>query len=318
MSEFGEAEGVLDLRVESMTFEAEGVVSLTLVDLDLGWLPEWSPGAHIDLRLPPCVRQYSLCGDPADRQHYRVAVLREQHSRGGSSYVHGELRPGDIVEIGGPRNHFELSPAKKYLFIAGGIGITPILTMVDRVQAAGADWQLVYGGRSHGSMAFRDKLAAHGDAVSFVAVDEEGPLDLESLLSLPAEGLEVYCCGPSGMLDAVETICARQPGIVLHLERFKPKDLSALGSHPVEVMCQRSNLMIHVPADMSILDCLEKSGIDVANACREGVCGSCEVAVIEGIPEHRDSLRTGDMLDDVSSLLVCVSRAKTTQLVLDV
>lgn len=313
-----EDDGVLDLQIRAMRLEAEGVMSLELVDPEGGWLPEWAPGAHIDLGLPDVVRQYSLCGDPDDRTSYRIAVLREEKSQGGSSYVHDSLRPGDLVEISGPRNHFVVETAGAYLFIAGGIGITPILAMVRRLHATKASWRLIYGGRRRDSMAFTEELATYGDRVSFRPEDETGRLDLAEILAEPQEGTAVYCCGPSGLIDAVEQRCGSWPEGALHTERFAAKDFSALESRPVFVRCDRSNLELNVPAQQSLLDALENAGLNVANACRDGVCGSCEVPVLSGVPEHRDSIRMSSEADDVSSLAVCVSRAKTPELVLDI
>lgn len=310
-------EGVLDLMVESMTVEAEGVLSLSLVDPEGAWLPEWTPGAHIDLGMPEVVRQYSLCGDPRDRERYVVAVLREQESRGGSDYVHRELRPGELVEVGGPRNHFPLRPAKEYLFIAGGIGITPILSMVGQVDREQVPWQLVYGGRSRSSMAFLDKMEQYAGRVLVCPEDEVGRPDLEALLSRRDEGLAVYCCGPTGLIDAVEQRTSEWPDERVNFERFVAKDISALPSRPVTVTCARSQLTVDVPASQSVLDALEAAGLSVANACRTGVCGSCEVSVLAGVPDHRDSIRSGSELHDTASLAVCVSRAQSDELVLD-
>ena len=312
-----EDEGVLDLMVESLTRIADGVFRVTLVDPDGCWLPEWTPGSHIDIETPAGPRQYSLCGDPADQGRYTIAVLREPASRGGSTYVHDVLRPGELVEVGGPRNHFELQPAKQYLFIAGGIGITPLLPMLREVEARGEEWRLVYGGRTRSTMGFLDQLAAYGDHVQVWPEDELGLLPLEQLLASAPEGLGVYCCGPSGLLDVVEQRC-ESADVAVHLERFTAKDLSGLVDVPFTVVCSRSGVEREVPAGTSTLDVLEAEGISVPNACREGVCGSCEVAVLEGVPEHRDSIRTGADLDDTTSLAVCVSRARTPRLVLDI
>lgn len=309
-------EGVLDLAVESLTRLADGVLQVTLVDPYGYWLPEWTPGSHLDLETPSGPRQYSLCGDPADRRRYTIGVLREPMSRGGSSWVHDVLRPGDVVEVGGPRNHFELLPAKAYLFLAGGIGITPLLPMIREVEGRGEEWRLVYGGRSRSSMGFLDQLAAYGERVRVWPADESGLLPLEELLASAPEGLGVYCCGPAPLLDAVEQRCGAD-GISVQLERFTAKDLSGFVDAPLTVVCSRSGVEREVPPGTSVLDALEGVGISVPNACREGVCGSCEVAVLEGVPEHRDSIRTGAELDDTASLAVCVSRAVTPRLVLD-
>ncbi|GAA2404647.1 PDR/VanB family oxidoreductase [Actinomadura vinacea] len=313
-------EGVLELRVEQLRREAEGVLSVTLADPEGGLLPAWEPGAHIDLERPGLVRQYSLCGDPADRSTYKIAVLRERDSTGGSAYVHDELRPGDLVEVGGPRNHFALVPAERYLFIAGGIGITPILPMIGAAEAAGAGWRLAYGGRRRETMAFLGDLAGHGGKVDAVVEAEHGPLDLDALLGAPQDGTAIYCCGPGGLLDAVEERCAAawRDG-ALHLERFKAKTfaIDASAERAFEVDCARSEITVPVPADRPIIDCLDDAGVAVPTACREGICGSCEVKILDGVAEHRDSLLSRAEQEAGRTLMVCVSRSRTERLVLD-
>ena len=311
-------DGVLELMVESMAVLADGVLAVALVDPDGGRLPAWTPGSHVDLGLPEVVRQYSLCGDSRDPLRYVVGVLREPSSRGGSEYVHEALRPGELVEVGGPRNHFPLVPAQAYLFIAGGIGITPILAMIRQAEQEQTPWRLLYGGRSRRSMAFLPLLHEYGDRVQVVPEDEVGRPDLDTLLAEHEDGLAVYCCGPAGLIDAVEARTAGWPAGAVNFERFVAKDISALPSFPLTLTCARSELTLEVPASDSILDALEGAGISVANACRDGVCGSCEVAVLAGVPDHRDSIRSAAELDDMTSLAVCVSRAKTNELVLDI
>ncbi|HEX6493237.1 MAG TPA: ferredoxin reductase, partial [Candidatus Dormibacteraeota bacterium] len=223
----GARETQLDCIVERRHAPADDVVSLILRAADGGELPEWTPGAHIDLVLDDSlVRQYSLCGSPRDRDRWRIAVLREPDGRGGSVQVHDTLHEGARVRVRGPRNHFGLSPARRYLFIAGGIGITPILPMIEQAERAGADWNLLYGGRRRDSMAFVDELAVHGDRVELVPEDERGRLDLDSALGTPREDTLVYCCGPEALLAAVEGRCSNWPSHSLHVERFaaKPQD----------------------------------------------------------------------------------------------
>lgn len=309
-------DGVLDLMIQSMSVEADGVLAIDLVDPDGGLLPAWAPGAHIDLTFDGLTRQYSLCGDPADPDRYRIAVLRETDSRGGSSYLHEIARPGDILEIGGPRNHFELTPAKRYLFIAGGIGITPILPMIRQAVQDQIPWQLIYGGRSQRSMAFTTDLVGYGAHVQLYPQDATGTPDINAIIRTRAEDTAVYCCGPAGLIDAVQTsIDCWTPG-ELNIERFVAKDFSAAESRPLTVHCRRSGVELTVSKSQTVLDALEAAGIGVPNACRDGVCGSCEVAVLEGVPEHRDSYRSSD--DDTSSIAVCVSRASSAELVLDI
>lgn len=307
--------GVLDLRVVAMRLESEGVLSLVLADPQWRLLPAWTPGAHIDVGLPDHVRQYSLCGDPADRRSYRVAVLREAESGGGSVYVHEQLRPADLVEVGGPRNHFHLEDATEYVFVAGGIGITPLLPMIRAVEAAGLPWSLSYGGRSRVSMAFLDELSAYGDRVRLYPADEVPLIDLGAALGAPRPGVGVYACGPEGLLAAMEAACADWPAGTLHLERFKarPRDEDAV-EKPFEVVVASTGTRLTVPAGRTCFDVLDEAGFGVPNACRDGVCGSCETKVLAGVPDHRDSLLPED---HHGSLMVCVSRARTDELVLD-
>lgn len=271
-------------------------------------MPEWTPGAHVDLLLGNgMIRQFSLCGDPADRATLRVAVLRESAGRGGSAYVHDEVVEGTRLRIRGPRNHFPLVPAQRYLFIAGGIGITPILPMLRAADSAGIDWRLVYGGRTRESMAFHDELARYGDRVELCPQDECGPLDVARLTSEPAE---IYCCGPEPLLAAVTSRRAA------HVERFTP--VADTGdSRPIEVELARSGHTVHVPAGCSILAAVEAAGVAVLSSCREGTCGTCETDVLEGVPDHRDSLLTDAERAAGDTMLICVSRAAGDRLVLD-
>jgi len=311
----------LDAVVGSRHVAAEGVVVLTLREADGGPLPPWEPGAHVDLLLPgpdgTLVRQYSLCGDPADRYEWQLGVLREPAGRGGSAHVHDALRPGSRVRVRGPRNHFPLLPSPRYLFVAGGIGITPLRTMVAAAQAAGAEWALVYGGRTRTSMAFLDELG--GDPrVTVRPQDETGLLDLESLLGPPRPGTLVYCCGPEPLLAAVEERCASWPEGSLRVERFSPKPVDEpvlAGSFEVELA--RSGLALTIPPNRSILDVVEEAGVGVLSSCSEGTCGTCETAVLAGEPEHRDSVLTDEEQTVNDCMMICVSRSRCPRLVLD-
>lgn len=242
-----------ELVVSRREFAADGVVALTLRHPEGAELPAWEPGAHIDLLLAPGLeRQFSLCGDPADRAAWRLGVLREPDGRGGSARVDAELVPGARVRVRGPRNGFALRPSPRYRFIAGGIGITPILPMLAAAEAAGAEWTLLYGGRSRASMAFTAELAAYGDRVTLAPQDETGLLDLGPVLDgLPADTL-VYCCGPGPLLDAVEARC---PAGALRVERFHPTATQPVdGDGPFEVVLERSGRTLTVPAGVSVLD----------------------------------------------------------------
>lgn len=308
-----------DAVVESRVVAADGVVVLTLRAAHGEALPSWEPGAHVDLLLPgDRTRQYSLCGDPADRDHWQVAVLREAEGRGGSAYVHDRVQEGSTVRVRGPRNLFPLAGSPRYLFLAGGIGITPILTMAAQAQARGADWRLVYGGRQRASMAFLDQLAAYGDRVSVRPQDETGLLDLDALLGTPLEDTLVHCCGPEPLLAAVEQRCADWPRGALHVERFsaKPMDEPVL-SESFEVVLEQSGLTLTVPPERSILDVVEEAGVGVLSSCSEGTCGTCETPVLEGEPDHRDSVLSDEERAEAGCMMICISRSCTPRLVLD-
>jgi ferredoxin-NADP reductase len=310
----------LRLRVTRRRTGAEGVVVLDLADPSGADLPEWSPGAHVDLRLPGEVtRQYSLCGDPADRTTWRIGVLREPQGRGGSQHVHEALHEGAEVDVRGPRNHFELVPSPRYLFLAGGIGITPLLPMLAAAEAAGAEWELHYGGRSRRSMAFLEALEeATGTRVTLHPQDEVGLIDLDRLLGTPRPDTRVYCCGPEPLLQAVERHCADWPAGTLHLERFAPKDVGEpVLTGAFEVELATSGLTLTVPPDRSILQVVEEAGIAVLSSCQEGTCGTCETGVLEGTVDHRDSLLTPEEQGANDTMFICVSRAACPKLVLE-
>jgi ferredoxin-NADP reductase len=311
-----------ELVVSTREDVAEDVLALSFVHSEERELPGWTPGAHIDLVLDSTlVRQYSLCSSPGDTTSWRIGVLRDAQSRGGSQFIHDQLRPGSRVRVRGPRNHFPLLSAPRYQFIAGGIGVTPMLPMIESAQAAGADWHLLYGGRRRDSMAFVDVLRAHGERVAICPQDETGLLDLEALLGAPREDTLVYCCGPEALLSAVETACEPWPAGALHIERFSAKpqpDGSATAAREsFEVVCQRAGITVTVPSDESVLDVLEDAGVSVLGSCYEGICGSCEAAVIEGIPDHRDSVLTGEERATNEVMMLCVSRSCSGRLVLD-
>ncbi|WP_020422151.1 PDR/VanB family oxidoreductase [Amycolatopsis sp. ATCC 39116] len=310
----------LDVLLERKEELAAGVVRLTLRHPAGEPLPEWEPGAHLDLLLGEgLVRQYSLCGDPADRSVLQVAVLREPDGRGGSAWVHDRLSTGDTVRIRGPRNHFRLVDSPRYLFVAGGIGITPIVPMIARAEASGADWRLVYGGRTRASMAFREELVArYGDRVEIRPQDETGLLDLDALLGSPRDDVAVYCCGPEPLLAAVEQRCAAWPPGSLHVERFSPKAGADAGERTTfEVELAASGRTVTVPPDKSILAAVEEAGVSVLSSCQEGTCGTCETPVLDGVPDHRDSLLTESERAANDTMMICVSRSCGPRLVLD-
>jgi len=316
-----EREYELTLQVKQLTLESRRVMTILLTSPDGRQLPSWKPGAHIDVHLgSSLVRQYSLCGDPLDLSHYRIGVLLEDVSLGGSTFVHQHLRPGDRVHVTGPRNRFALEAAQSYLFIAGGIGITPLLAMIRACQAANHDWRLLYAGRERAAMPFTAELTSYGERVEFHAADQGGRLDLAKVVDALQPGTEVYACGPETMLEELEEICHAQAAGVLHIERFKAKrrEDTSETDRPFDVVLQQSGVTVTVPPSCSILAELERAGIEVPSSCREGICGTCEVTVLEGVPDHRDSLLSPEEQEAGTSMMVCVSRALSERLVLDI
>jgi ferredoxin-NADP reductase len=308
-----------DVSVEEKREVAEGVITLSLRNAEGHSLPGWTAGAHIDLILPDApTRQYSLCGTPLEHT-YTIGVLRDPNSRGGSRYIHEQLQAGDTVRIRGPRNNFPLVESPRYIFIAGGIGITPILTMIAEAEKAGADWKLVYGGRQRSSMAFLEELSVYGDRVSVQPQDEVGLLDLDSLLGTPQAETLIYCCGPEPLLAAVEQRSASWPSGALHVERFAPKaPTGPVINESFEVVLAQSDMTLTVPADRSIREVVEDAGVHLLYSCGEGTCGTCEVRVLEGEPDHRDSVLTEEEQKANDCMMVCVSRSCSKRLVLDI
>ncbi|CAL9425432.1 PDR/VanB family oxidoreductase [Streptomyces sp. enrichment culture] len=286
---------------------ADGVVRLRLEGHDL---PRWEPGAHLDLVLPSgLVRQYSLCGDPEDTSSYTVATRLVPDGRGGSREVHEQVQAGTELEVRGPRNRFPLVEAPSYVFVAGGIGITPVLPML-RALPEGTEWRLLYCGRSRASMPFlEDVLKLGGDRVTVVAEDEAGLPDLDAFLGDAPEGATVYCCGPEGLMAAVQE---RAPDV--RLERFTPRT-STDGNREFEVELARSGRTLTVPADTTVLAAIRTELPDTLYSCEQGFCGTCQQRVLEGEVDHRDELLTDGERDD--SMLICVSRARSERLVLD-
>ncbi|CAM3861654.1 PDR/VanB family oxidoreductase [Smaragdicoccus niigatensis] len=307
------------LKVATRRQVADAVVTLELAGADL---PSWAPGAHVDLILGDgLVRQYSLCGDPGSTEKWQIGVLLDPMSRGGSQHVHERLYEGASVTVRGPRNNFELVESPRYLFIAGGIGITPMMPMIAAAERAGADWSLVYLGRTATTMAFaHDLRETYGDKVTLWADDQRGAFfDLEGALRHPQADTLVYCCGPSPLLDAVEKFCSPWPEGALHLERFAAKAPAAEpeGLDSFKVVCQRSGVTVDVEPGVSMLEALEDADVDIMSSCLEGVCGTCQVRVLEGTPDHRDSMLTPAQRACGNVMLPCVSRSRTEKLVLD-
>ncbi|MBS9375051.1 PDR/VanB family oxidoreductase [Rhodococcus sp. B50] len=299
---------------------ADGVVAVRLADPDGRTIPAWEPGSHIDVIIDEStVRHYSLCGDIEDDTSLTVAVLREEGGRGGSRWIHDSLQVGDLIGAAGPRNNFVFEQTQTYLFVAGGIGITPLVPMMRAAEEAGAQWRLLYGGRTRASMAFADDLAdEYAGRVELRPQDEYGILDLATALDDVPAGTHVYCCGPEPLLQAIESECRKRPELTLHVERFVAKEKPADAVDTTfEVELVESGTTITVDANESVLDAVLRSGVDTPFSCREGTCGTCEVAVVDGVPDHRDSVLTEDEQAENDCMMICVSRSCTAKLTLD-
>jgi ferredoxin-NADP reductase len=308
---------VVQLIVSAKRNLAKNVAEFTLRRQDGARLPDWSPGAHIDVVLPDgTTRQYSLCGDRWDAHSYRIAVLREDYGRGGSVAMH-ELPIGGRVGFGGPRNHFRLAPADRYLFIAGGIGITPILPMLRQADLLGGDWHLLYLGRSRSALAYLDELASFSSRVSIRCADETGRAQLDEWGPTDA-ATRVYACGPTRLLDAVERWDAAPGGFAPKTERFAASALPSSSTTEFDVVASRSGASTTVRTDETVVTALRRIGVDVLTSCAQGVCGTCETGVMAGRPEHRDSILDDAERSASSCMFPCVSRSLDKQLVLDI
>jgi ferredoxin-NADP reductase len=306
------------LTITSARTVAPDVVVIDFDAADDRRLPAWEPGAHIDVHLGcGLVRQYSLCGHPADAGRWRIAVRRDAQSRGGSAWLYDAASPGLVLNASAPRNNFPLVPARRYVFLAGGIGITPFLPMAERAVQNGADVRLAFGGPGDLLAAFADRLRGSGPIDLQLYDAAEGLVPLARVLRDVDAGTEVYCCGPAGMIEAARELARRTGAISLHVEQFTAAAAPDAGRRTVAVELARSGLEIVVPPGQSVLDAVLSRGVFVASSCREGTCGSCEVAVIAGDPDHRDSVTDPDDPDRDLSMMICVSRARSDRIVLD-
>lgn len=314
----------LTVRVARKVAETADICSFELVDPAGGELPPFTAGSHIDVHLPDgSTRQYSLCNAPWERHRYRIAVLREPASRGGSRAMHDTVRENDLLEIGVPRNLFSLAePAERHVLLAGGIGVTPLLCMAQHLSAMGADFVLHYCTRSAARTAFRGLLseAAYAGRVQFHVDDgmAEQKLDLTAVCT-PTPGTHLYVCGPKGFMDAVlGTARARGwPEDSLHYEFFAADAAPVDGDAAFAVKLASSGRVVDVPADCSVVQALAKAGVDVPVACEQGICGTCLTRVLEGQPDHRDLFLSPDEQARNDQFTPCCSRAKTPMLVLD-
>jgi ferredoxin-NADP reductase len=311
-------EAEISVRVVDRYHASSTVLAVVAAAAEGGPLPDWQPGAHADFLLPHgIIRQYSLCGDRRDRSHWRFGVLREENGRGGSAFIHDALQMNDVFSLRGPRNNFRYIPAVRYRFIAGGIGITPLLPMLHAAAADGVPWRLFYGARSRAAMAFTDELAQFGGQVVLRPQDQCGILDLDDILAGLEIGDRVYCCGPEPLIAAVEDRFKRGLAGTLHVERFKTTADLSLSNLPLTVTLRRSQKTISVGANESILEAIERAGISPPFSCREGTCGTCETAILGGKPLHRDVVLSEAEKASGKTMMICVSRSSDALLELD-
>jgi ferredoxin-NADP reductase len=299
-----------EVTIARREFVAPDVVALRLVAPDGGMLPQWQPGAHLDLDLPSGRRrQYSLCVDPADRYAYRIAVRLIPDGGGGSAEVHRELTEGSRVAVAGPRNAFPFAREQRVLLVAGGIGVTPVLPMVREAAWRGLDWTFVHTGRTRDSLPFAEEIATlarrHPGRVEILTDDEGGVPDAAELLARGPEGAAVYCCGPAPMLDALRRAFPDSTATALHFERFAAPPIA--DGKPFTLRL-RDGRELPVPADRSALDVLRAAEPATAYSCRQGFCGVCRLRVLSGPVDHRDH-RLTDAQRAAGDMLVCVSRA---------
>ncbi|MFE4836330.1 PDR/VanB family oxidoreductase [Arthrobacter sp. NPDC056691] len=318
-----------DLVVTGMRQESAGVMSLELAPPDGSTLPEWQPGAHVDIVLPSgLVRQYSLCSDPRNLRKYRLAVLRETDGRGGSEELHSGTRLGTTLTARGPRNHFSIEDgAAHYLLVAGGIGITPILAMARELMAAGKSTRLIYCGSSRQTMAFIDELQeTMGDSLALYPRDERGRADLVTEITNAPAGTAVYACGPERLLTDLQNATAATLGAdAFHAERFsaaKPptgtEEISeAAADAAFEIELRQSGCTLVVPPEKSVLDVVLEVNPSFMSSCEEGFCGTCETKVLEGDVDHRDTILSEKERARNDTMFICVSRSKCPKLVLD-
>ncbi len=315
----------LQVRIARKAQEALDIVTLELVATDGRALPAFSAGSHVDLMLPQgLTRQYSLCNDPTETHRYLIGVLRDPASRGGSLAVHDSLKEGDVLQISAPKNHFGLAhEAKKHLLLAGGIGVTPILCMAERLAMTGADFEMHYATRAAERTAFRGRIAASTFASRVHFHHDNGEaaqkLDLQALLGRPQVGTHLYVCGPKGYMDAVlgTARAAGWPEAQLHYEFFGAEVAKSDSDAGFEIKLASSGRIVMVPKDQTVAQALAAAGVDIMLSCEQGVCGTCLTRVLEGVPDHKDSYLTPEEQAANDQFTPCCSRSKTPQLVLD-
>lgn len=313
------------VKVRSIENQAAGINTFELVDPAGNELPPFTAGAHIDLHLPGgFIRQYSLCNSPQERHRYVVGVLNVPDSRGGSRSLHTNVRAGDLLQISAPRNNFPLADnAERHLLIGGGIGVTPMMAMLEHCEISGAPYQLYYCGETPERTAFKDRLAPLLDdqraVIHYDGGDPTRRLDIRGLLEHHQPGTHLYCCGPAGLMAGVKAAAAHWPEGTVHFEHFaapvQPNLPAANVDGEFEVTLASSGQRLAIPADKSIAQVLRDAGVACETSCEAGICGTCRTRYIDGQVDHRDFILSDD--EKQEHLLICCSRAKSANLVLD-
>jgi ferredoxin-NADP reductase len=309
----------LKVRVASVKTEAERINSYELVPIDGNELPLFTAGSHVDLFLPNGInRSYSLLNGQGERNRYVIAVNNDPASRGGSKYVHENIKANDVIDVSEPRNNFKLNEdAAHSVLIAGGIGVTPMLSMGRRLKELGKKWEIHYSARARHSAAFMDELRKLNPSLRVNFDQESGRvLDISTIVRDQPANTHFYCCGPGPMLSSFESALANVAPELVHIEHFAPLQPRA-DSGGFKVILQKSGKEFEVLPGKTILDALVDHGVDIAYSCSEGVCGTCETKVIEGVPDHRDQYLSKEEKQSNKLIMVCCSGCKSDKLVLD-
>lgn len=315
----GERTALIPVRLQAIEYVARSILGFRFAALDNAALPASEPGAHIGLHLPDgSVRQYSLLHTPPDPEYYEVAVKLDASGRGGSRFLHEQLRVGTVLNIDLPRNNFPLVlEAPESLFFAGGIGITPMVAMLERLAARGVRPHLWYASRERAELAYERELAKLADLHVHIDAEQEGRFfDIRGPIGAANRSAHLYCCGPPPMLAAFAAATADWPHRQVHVEYFTPR-ASAAVEGGFTVALARSNREVHIPAGRTIMQVLRDTGIEVSSSCEEGICAACETRVLEGIPDHRDSILSEEERANGRTMMICVSGSKSPRLVLD-
>jgi len=307
------------IQVHSIDEIAKQTLKYTFIPADGRALPSFEPGAHIDVYLPNgLVRQYSLCGKTTE-PFYTIAVKCDEGGRGGSINLHTQVKVDDFLAISTPRNHFPLvESSKKVVFIAGGIGITPIFSMIQSLEMQNRYWELHYCARSQEHAAFYEELKQIDAKKVNSYFSEEPILDIVNLLDSYEDGLDIYCCGPTGLMQSVERIASNHPNKKVHFEWFTAPTTKDYKDIAFEIELKKSNVVLSVPDNKSILAILREHGHFPLSNCEQGLCGSCETMLLQGEADHRDNLLSDEEKEANKTIMICVSRAKSDRLVLDI